>query len=359
MKNNTAWVLTVATIKMYFRDRAALFWAFALPILIMAIFGVLNFGSFGSVDLGVVDTADNDASRRFLESLEPIEALELSLGVMEQERQALMDGDRDLVMVLPQGFGAGDVAVEVKVLYNEGRPAEVQVGQTIVREALNEMTLEISGTPRLFTMVSEPVTDRNVSYIDFLLPGIVAMSIMQMGLFSVAFGFIQLKRLGVLRRLWATPVHPGSFLFAQVVTRLIVSVLQTLLLIGTAVLFFNANVVGSIVALLALAIIGGAVFLTIGFAVAGWAKNENVAAPVANVIAMPMMFLSGVFFGRDFLPDALRTVTDYLPLTYLADGMRSISADGATLWSQGGNIAGLVVWLVVSFVVASRVLRWE
>ena len=133
MKNNTAWVLTVATIKMYFRDRAALFWAFALPILIMAIFGVLNFGSFGSVDLGVVDTADNDASRRFLESLEPIEALELSLGAMEQERQALMDGDRDLVMVLPQGFGAGDVAVEVKVLYNEGRPAEVQVGQTIVR----------------------------------------------------------------------------------------------------------------------------------------------------------------------------------------------------------------------------------
>ena len=96
-----------------------------------------------------------------------------------------------------------------------------------------------------------------------------------------------------------------------------------------------------------------------GFAIAGRAKNENVAAPIANIVALPMMFLSGVFFGRDAMPEALKTVTSYLPLTYLADGMRAISTQGATLWSQWPAMLGLAVLLVVSFAVATRLFKWE
>jgi ABC-2 type transport system permease protein len=245
------------------------------------------------------------------------------------------------------------------VLYNEGRPEQVQVGLTIIREALNRMTLQAAGVQPLFTLSTESVTSRSFSYIDFLVPGVVAMSIMQLGLFSVAFGFVQLRQRGILRRLWATPVQPRSFLFAQVVTRLAVSVLQSLLLIGIAVLFFDVQIVGNLLGILVLAVLGGAVFLTMGFAIAGRAKNENVAAPLANIVALPMMFLSGVFFGRDAMPEALKTVTSYLPLTYLADGMRAISTQGATLWSQWPAMLGLGVWLVVSFAVATRLFKWE
>ncbi|MCH8205900.1 MAG: ABC transporter permease [Chloroflexi bacterium] len=360
MRSNPTWVLTAATIKMWFRDRTAMFWNFVIPIIIMAIFGVLNFGSFSSVDVGVVDLADNETSRGLVQGLEDVEALDLSQGAsLEGERQALLDGDRELVLVLPDGFGVSGETSELRLLYNEGRPQEVEVGRAIINELLHEMTLAAAGVERPFTLTSEPITNRDFSYIDFLLPGIIAMSIMQMGMFSVAFSFVQLKRLGILRRLFATPVRPASILFAQVVTRLIVSAVQTVLLIGIAVLFFDAEIVGNIAAILVMAIIGGGVFLTIGFGVAGWAKNENVAAPVANVIAMPMMFLSGVFFGREFLPEILQTITAYLPLTYLVEGMRNISADGATLWSQGENLLGLGVWLLLSFIVATRLFRWE
>jgi ABC-2 type transport system permease protein len=211
----------------------------------------------------------------------------------------------------------------------------------------------------LFVIDPEPVNSRNLRFIDFLMPGIVAMAIMQMGLFSVAFAFVQLKKQGILRRLLATPVRPASFLLAQVVTRLVVSVLQTLVLVGVAVFFFDVQLAGNILAVLLLAIIGGAVFISMGFAISGWARSEEVAAPIANVIALPMMFLSGVFFSREAMPQVLQRVTDYLPLTYLADALRSVAIDGATLWSQWLNLAGLAVWMVISFAIAVKLFRWE
>ena len=360
MKTSPIWVLTIATIKMWFRDRAAVFWSLLMPIIIMAILGVINFGSFGSVEVGVVDLADNQASQGLIQGLNETEVLDVfSDGSLETQLQALLDGDRDVVLIIPAGFGASAPPFELRTLYNEARTGEVEVAHTIIKEMMNEATFRASGIAPLFTLSPEPITDRDFSYIDYLLPGIVAMSIMQMGLFSVAFGFVQAKRLGILRRLFATPVRPSNVLFSEVVTRLIVSVIQTLLLIGVAVLFFDAEVVGNIAAILAMAVVGGAVFLTLGFGIAGWAKNENVAAPLANVIAMPMMFLSGIFFSREFLPDVLRTITDYLPLTYLADGLRNIATDGAALTSQGGNLLGLAVWLLVSFALAARLFRWE
>ncbi|MDP6227733.1 MAG: ABC transporter permease, partial [Dehalococcoidia bacterium] len=184
-------------------------------------------------------------------------------------------------------------------------------------------------------------------------------SIMQLGLFSVAFSFVQLKSRGILRRLLATPVHPASFLFAQVFTRLIVSILQTLVLIGVAVVFFNVEIVGNLAAIVLLALLGGAVFVSMGFAVSGWAKSEEVAAPIANVIALPMMFLSGIFFPRSAMPEILQEITDFLPLTYLADAMRNIAIDGEALWSQGWNVLGLTVWLALSFAIAVRLFKWE
>ena len=360
MKTSPIWVLTIATIKMWFRDRAAVFWSLLMPIIIMAIFGVINFGSYGSVEVGVVDLAGNQASGQLVEGLDDAEVLDVFTdGSLDTQRQALLDGDRHVVLIIPAGFGVSPPPFELRTLYNEARTREVEVAHTVIKEIMNAATFQVMDITPLFTLDTEPITDRDFSYIDYLLPGIVAMSIMQMGLFSVAFGFVQAKRLGILRRLFATPVRPSNVLFSEVVTRLIVSAIQTLLLIGVAVLFFDAEVVGNIAAILAMAVIGGAVFLTMGFGIAGWAKNENVAAPLANVIAMPMMFLSGIFFTRDFLPDVLRTITDYLPLTYLADGLRNISTEGAALTSQGGNLLGLAVWLLISFALAARLFRWE
>ena len=100
-------------------------------------------------------------------------------------------------------------------------------------------------------------------------------------------------------------------------------------------------------------------FLALGFAVSGWARTEQQAAPLANIVSLPMMFLSGVFFSREVLPQILQRITDFLPLTYLVETIRGITVQGDTIWMQWPNLVGLAVWLVVAFVIANRTFRWE
>ncbi len=99
--------------------------------------------------------------------------------------------------------------------------------------------------------------------------------------------------------------------------------------------------------------------LAIGFTIAGWARDEQQAAPLANLVSFPMLFLSGVFFPRDGLPEYLKTITNYLPLTYLADALRRVANEGASLWTIKGDLMGLIVWGMLMFFVAVRTFKWE
>jgi ABC-2 type transport system permease protein len=184
------------------------------------------------------------------------------------------------------------------------------------------------------------------------------MTIMQLGLFGVAFGFVQLKRTGALRRLFATPTSPTYFLSAQVASRLIIGFAQVAILIGVG-LWFGLQMFGDYLTLAVIVLIGSVIFLAIGFSIAGWAKNEDQAAPVANLISLPMMFLSGVFFPRDAMPEFLRWVTQFMPLTYVNDALRGVVNNGDNLLALGPQLLGMAVWAVITFVVAVRLFRWE
>ena len=351
---------------MWARDRAALFWTFFLPLVIMVIFGLLNFGELGKVDLGIVDLARNEASARFIEEAQGVEALRVTLGEDGDERAALADGQRDLIVILPANFGpvaTGQGVVwepmTIQALYHAGRAAESQVGLGILRSGVDEMNFALSGVDRLVTLESEAVAARDLGYIDFLMPGIIGMAIMQLGLFSVSFSFVTMKREGVLRRLLATPLSPVTLLGSQVITRLLVVMVQTLILTGVAVFLFGAEFAGNFFAVLLAAGLGGAVFLALGFAVSGWARTEQQAAPLANIVSLPMMFLSGVFFSRDVLPGVLQVVTDYLPLTFLVEAIRGMTVQGDSIVAQWPNFLGMAVWFVIAFIIANRTFRWE
>jgi ABC-2 type transport system permease protein len=123
--------------------------------------------------------------------------------------------------------------------------------------------------------------------------------------------------------------------------------------------FFGFRLLGNMGEFMLFAVLGTLVFLAFGFAVAGYAKDENSAAPVANLISFPMLLLSGVFFPSSGFPSWLRAVTSYFPLTYLVDALRSIANQGTPITQLGGDLLGLVVWGLVMFFVAIRLFRWE
>ena len=253
------------------------------------------------------------------------------------------------MIVIPPGFGESAASPSVQAFYAEDRFQQAQVGQGIVQGVLDEITLRRAGVERGLSIEAQAVDSKGLEYVDFLVPGIISMAIMQMGIFSVVFSLIQFRQQGVLRRLYATPIRPHNFLIGQVFTRLLVSIVQVAVLLGVSVLIFGVKVEGNFGYLFVLAVLGGALFIAIGFVVSGFAKNEEVGAPLANIIALPMMFLSGVFFPTDTLPGFLEDIVQYLPLTFLADGMREVAIQGASLTEIPWELLGLVVWLAIAF----------
>ena len=361
------WALFIASAKMFVRNRAAVFFSLFLPLIIMLIFGVLNFEGSTEIELAIVDEAENEASARLVDGLGEFEYLVIDNGTRDTELDALETGDRDFVMIIPPGWAPQLGAPTGLTAYAaSGDPAQAQVAQGLLQQAVGQAVLVAAGVPAgagggfgsAAPVTFESVESRDLGYIDFLVPGILGMTIMQLGLFGVAFGFVQLKRTGALRRLFATPTSPAYFLSAQVLSRLIIGLVQVAILFGIG-LWFGLQMFGDYASLLVIVLISSAIFLAVGFAIAGWAKNEDQAAPVANLVSLPMMFLSGVFFPRDAMPDFLASITQFMPLTYVNEALRAIVNEGAALTSLGPQMLGMGVWAVITFVLAVRMFRWE
>jgi len=139
----------------------------------------------------------------------------------------------------------------------------------------------------------------------------------------------------------------------------VILMLQVLIMIGAGVWVFNLHFIGSIFNMMIVGILGGVIFLSIGFALSGISKSEDQVAPLANLVSLPMMLLSGVFFSRSSLPGFAHVITDFFPLTYLADGLRAIAIEGAGLGDLVPQLIGLAVWCVVMIFIAIKAFRWE
>jgi ABC-2 type transport system permease protein len=359
------WALFVASVLMFVRNRAAVFFSLFLPLIIMLIFGVLNFEGATSIQLGVADEADNEASAGLIEGLAGFDYIESASGGRDSLLADLEDGDLDFVLVIPSDFAPQIGQESGLVAYaSTADPAQAQVAQGLLQQAVGQALFAPGGGGAPGGVFDAPpvrfesVQSRDLGYIDFLVPGIVGMTVMQLGLFGVAFGFVHLKRTGALRRLFATPTSPAYFLGAQVASRLIIAVVQVAILFGIGI-WFGLQMFGDYLTLAAVVFLGSVIFLAVGFAIAGWAKNEDQAAPVANLISLPMMFLSGVFFPRDAMPDFLAGITQYMPLTYVNEALRAVVNDGAGVASLGPQLLGMGVWAIVTFVLAIRLFNWE
>lgn len=358
--------ITWYAIRMFYRDKAAIFFSLFIPLMIMSIFGILNFEGTVEFNLGLVKSKETPVNQGIEKAFSNIEVINLKTGTYNDEIKALEAGEREMVVVLPETqpeitpLGEVKKQLEVEIYYNETQnPASRQTNLTIVNQVLSSVNDQITKAPKLFTFQEKAIGARKLTAVDYLIPGILAMSLMQMNLFGVIGGIVSWREKGILKRLLATPVRPLVIIFSQVFTRLTISLSQSALLLALGIYAFGMHLYGSLFLTLFIALLGGTIFLNIGFAVSGVSNTQNTVVAVANLIMMPQMFLSGVFFQRTALPDVVAKATDFLPLTYLADGMRAVMIDGASVSGISTQLYGLLIWVVVSFFLAVKFFRWE
>jgi len=356
--------LTALLLRAYVRDRIALFFSLVVPLMLMVIFGYLNLGDFGRVSLAVDDQAKNDASKQLLGVLKGIETLQVTEESTDEALKRLRRTELDMLVVIPREFTIaparpGQTVPQLVVYGDDARPQQVAVGRQILAQVIDRFSFSVTQTTPVIAVKDETVQGVRLRYVDFLVPGILGVNIMQLAVFSVAFALVADKQRGVLRRIMATPVRIPNLLAAHVVTRLFIAAGQVAVLLLVALVLFNVTIVGGLGSLVVVALLGTILFLTIGFALAGWAQSENQVPAIAQLITLPQFFFSGVFFSKNAAPEAIRPITNLLPLTFLNDALREISVQGATLWDVRTQILGLLVWIVLGFFLAVRLFRFE
>ncbi len=350
---------------MFVRNKQSLFFALFMPTVIMTIFGFIGFDRIPKVPVGIVVSNPTPATQQFIDQLSQISAFTVTRGSEADQRTALQKGDRSVVLLVPDALLPDPQAKTppqkqtITALTNVSQPQQVQTTLSILTQILDKTTLSIARAPELFDLKTEQVNSRDVKYIDFLLPGIVAMAVMQMSIFSVAFVFADYKEKGVLKRLIATPMRPYQFVTANVVTRLLMALAQAAILIAIGVLGFHSHVLGSYWLVLLLAMLGGVMFLGLGFVISGIAKTVESVPALANLIAFPMLFLSGVFFPVDAMPAWLGHVVQYLPLTYFANAMREVMANGSGFSVIAKDVYWMIGWAVALIILANFTFGFE
>ncbi|HEV1998492.1 MAG TPA: ABC transporter permease, partial [Candidatus Dormibacteraeota bacterium] len=242
---------------------------------------------------------------------------------------------------------------------NKANPAASGTAEIVVDKIATGFSFQAAGVRPAYTIQSQELPGHAQTYIDTLIPGIIGFSIMQTGIFSLAFALVRLRDAGMLRRLLATPMRITDFMAAQVLSRLIMGVAQILLLLAVGFLLFHFSMKGNLLEFVLVATFGSTVFIALGFIIAGASKNEDSVPAIANIATIPMMFTSGVFFSRDVLPGWLATISGFFPLTYLIDSLRNISVQGQSIIDVRGQVLGITVWLVITIFLATRLFKAE
>lgn len=342
-----------SNLKMAVRNRSALFWNLVFPALFIVIFGAV-FGGNDGAHFTVGVTGEASAFRdRVTAAMQQSDALTVKSGPVEEELAALKAGDRDIVAVFGPAESQGRAPVQL--YYDETDGPNAQVGLSVVRQ----IVLSVAQAEQPLQITEQPVTGANISFIDFFVPGVLAMALMNAGVIGLSTAFVSFRERGILRRIKVTPFPLTHFVTARILSQLVIALAQALILVGLGVALFGVKLRGNPLVILLAIMIGALAFLAIGFAVAAIARNVEAAASYANLITFPMLFLSGVFFSLDSAPAWLRPVARVLPLSYLVDALREPMTRGRGLEAIWVDLLVLLATLAAGFVIAIRFFRWD
>ena len=350
---------TIAASKMFFRRKSSIFWSLFFPVVTMLVFGNANILGYSAPNVGLIDYANTDNSKLITESLKQSKSTEIQLLLSENEAIELLTKG-SIASYITINSSNNNPQSEIIITTRKDDFAEKEVVSNLVNSVMNEN----KNSSEELSNIKSNIADINYQgYKGFIIPGIAAMAIMQNGIFSVVFTLLSYKNQGVLRRLQATPISPSHFIVGHLISRVTIIILQTFLLLIMGVFILGVSIgQGSIMAwinILLLSLLGGVLFLSIGLAISSLAPSEDSAPALANLVTFPMLFLSGVFFPIDFLPKFVGYVSNILPLTHLAQGIRLSALYGNSTLTTLPQIGITILWLAIAFSICAFTFKWE
>jgi ABC-type multidrug transport system permease subunit len=337
---NTQRILAVvrARNREFYRDKAGLGWNLFMPFVIVLGFALI----FSEPDqdqykIGVLGEPDGTQAQAFL-------ATRHLQFIPQTDEAAALDKLR---------YHRLDLVLDLR-----GEPA-YWVNELSANGYLVERLLWQSLAPSVALFERQAVSGRAVRYVDWVLPGVLAINVMFSSLWGVGWVIVRYRKNGVLRRLRATPLTAGEFLIAQILSRLLVvgSVTLLVFLVTDALLDFPMR--GSYLALALVFFAGAVALLSLGLVVAARVRSEELADGLLNLMSWPMMILSGVWFSLEGTNPWTQRLAELLPLTHMVDAARRVMLDGAGLTEIAPEVGLLLAFGFLLLAVAARAFRWQ
>lgn len=339
--------LTIARITEMLRDPTALFWTFVFPVFLAVVLGLASRNSpLAPQPVGLSCSAAAVSCEAIRARLRSEPAIALKESALPDALRALHRSKLDLVLEV-QGDSTPQLVYHHDPTRREARSARLAVDHGLY-----------PSKPE-FQSKDAPQTERGGRYIDFLMPGIVALNLMGSGVWGIGFTIVEARRRKLLRQLAATPMKRSHFLLSYMFSRLLFLVPEVVLLFGFGVLAFDTPIQGSLIAIGVLSLTGAFTFTGLGVLIAAREDSSEAAAGWANVVLLPMSLFSGVFFSYEAYPAELLPLIRALPLTALTDALRLITNEGASLAACALELGVLAAWAAISFVLALRLFRWQ
>ncbi|GAE30753.1 ABC transporter permease [Halalkalibacter hemicellulosilyticus] len=359
------WQLTLAQLRIFARNKQVLFFTLLFPVILMVAIGSFAGGGDSlSLTVGMIDVDQTDASKDLKELFNKNEGIETTkYENIKTGKEAVKNGDIQLLIEIPKGYEENlkgeNQAFSLPVYYNEKNLTTSELGLTVVNGIIDEYSKDLVDYKPLVTIERVGIETLNLRYVDFLVPGIVAMMIMSNNMNGVAGQISAWRERGILRRMQGTRLKASTFIAAQITARLLLNGTQALLVVLIADLIFDINVVGSWLAMIFFIVLGTLAFMALGFIIAGLAKNPESAGPIAGFVTFPMLFLGGVFFPISNMPDPIQLIVKVLPIAHLSSALRETMNIGTPFLELKMETLILGAWLVGGFAVASWVFKWE
>jgi ABC-2 type transport system permease protein len=244
--------------------------------------------------------------------------------------------------------------------FSSANPAIAGAVQGVFSSFVAQANIVASGVPPSYTLETQQVEDESLRPIQYIAPGMIGYGIAVGAVFGAALTLITWREKKLLRRLRLAPVCPPPPSWAPGSVCPSRSPSGSWCCSSASVLpFLGLQLNGAWYMAVPLVIAGTLAFLSIGLLVGSIAKTAEGGSGLANLITLPMAFLSGAFIPLESAPQWLVVVSKFLPMGYLVEGMKDVMVRG-----EGPSAAFLPIVILLGFAavvtfIATRVFRWD
>lgn len=342
--------LTKCRLREFIREPSASFFVIFMPIVWMVILGLAFSPQKKEIIIvGVVNNVDNLASslklEQFIKELKKSKEIELVQNTKENLTKKLRLNKLSLILNLNKGY--------LQYTYDPTNPKSLTHRHLV--DNFIQTSFGRNNPIRTQDLIYTPPGNR---YIDFLIPGLLALSLLTTSLFGTGMVIVVSRREKLLQRFLVTPMKPIDYFLSHIIGRLLIVLLEVFVILLAGYLIFSFSIRGSLLDYFTISFLGASCFTSLALLCSSRGKNSSAYSGFANLIVIFLMLFSGIWFTRNNFPTWLQDISHYSPLSALVDSLRRISLEGDSIFFLHQEITLLVLYTVIFLLLSKKTFKW-